>query len=75
LRKIAMISKPGQLRVFIGDEEFLFASCMALFLCEERVTARAFADPLEALFVARSAPPDILISDVALNLLAGLIWS
>ena len=68
-----MTLKPSrQLRVFIVDEELLFASCLTLFLLEEGLDASSFADPLEALFAARSAPPDILISDVALKPLTGI---
>lgn len=68
-----MLSKsPWRLRVFIVDEEHLFASCLTLFLREEGHDARSFADPLEALFAARCAPPDILVSDVALKLVAGI---
>jgi DNA-binding response OmpR family regulator len=68
-----MIAEPSRpLRVFIVDEEYLFASCVAQFLKLEGLAAYCFDDPLEALFAARSAPPDLLISDVALELPTGI---
>lgn len=68
-----MISKPPwRLRVFVVDEELLFASCLTLFLREDGHDARSFADPLEALLAAHVAPPAILVSDVALKLIAGI---
>src|SRR4051794_19626462 len=73
LKGSEMICKPPrQLRVFIVDEAHLFASCLAEILRRKGHLAHSFADPLEALFAARSEPPDILISDVALEMPTGI---
>jgi DNA-binding NtrC family response regulator len=67
-----MISKqPTKLRVFVVDEEHIFASTLAQFLRQEGLDAQAFAGPLDALCAANSEPPDILISDVALSPVSG----
>ena len=67
-----MISRrPNQLRVFVVDEEHIFASTLAQFLRQEGLDAQAFAGPADALSAAICEPPDILISDVALSPLSG----
>ena len=60
-----------KLRVFVVDEEHIFASTLAQFLRQEGHDARSFPGPLEALYVALTEPPDILISDVTLLPLSG----
>jgi len=55
-----------------AHEAYLFASCLAEILQRKGHVAYSFADPLEALFAAHSEPPDILISDVALELPSGI---
>ena len=60
-----------QLRVFVVDEEHIFASTLAQFLRQEGHDARSFPGPLEALYAALTEPPDILISDVTLLPLSG----
>jgi DNA-binding response OmpR family regulator len=60
-----------KLRVFVVDEEHIFASTLAQFLRQEGHDARSFPGPLEALYAAITEPPDILISDVALLPLSG----
>ncbi len=68
-----MVSElPKQLRAFIVDEEHLLASTLAHFLRQEGLDARSFAGPLEALDAAHITPPDLLISDVALQTLSGI---
>ena len=67
-----MISKQSaKLRVFVVDEEHIFASTLAQFLRQEGLDVQAFAGPLEALYAAGSEPPDILVSDVALSPISG----
>lgn len=68
-----MVSElPRQLLAFIVDEEHILASTLAGFLRQEGLDARSFAGPIEALDAASTSPPDLLISDVALQPLSGI---
>jgi len=68
---IMILKQSAKLRVFVVDEEHIFASTLAQFLRQEGLDVQAFAGPLEALYAADSEPPDILVSDVALSPLSG----
>jgi CheY-like chemotaxis protein len=51
-------------RVFVVDDERVIASTLTAILTVNGYDARCFVNPLEALEAARTAGPDLLISDV-----------
>jgi DNA-binding NtrC family response regulator len=59
-------------RVFVVDDEHVIASSLAAILKLHGYSATSFTSPLEALAAARSRPPDLLISDVAMPGLSGV---
>ncbi len=59
-------------RVFVVHDEPVIASSLALILSHEGFEAKSFTKPLEALQVASSHAPDILISDAAMLLGSGV---
>jgi DNA-binding NtrC family response regulator len=59
-------------RVFVVDDEHVISSTLAAILELHGYSAVAFSSPLEALAAARSRPPDLLISDVAMPDLSGV---
>jgi CheY-like chemotaxis protein len=59
-------------RVFVVDDEKMIAETLALILRKSGYSARYFLNPLEALQVALSEPPDLLISDVRMPQLSGI---
>ena len=67
-----MITDPGELRIFVVDDESIIASTLALILSKEGFKTNAFDLPLEALRFAREVPPDLLITDVMMPLISGI---
>jgi DNA-binding response OmpR family regulator len=61
-----------QHRVFVVDDERMIASTLAMILSHRGFDATAYVRPREALQAARSAPPDLLISDVVMPELSGI---
>ena len=59
-------------RVFVVDDEHVISSTLAAILELHGYSATSFTSPLEALAAARSRPPDLLISDVAMPGLSGV---
>jgi CheY-like chemotaxis protein len=59
-------------RVFVVDDEKIIAETLAVILRMSGYSARFFVNPLEALQVALSEPPDLLISDVRMPQLSGI---
>jgi CheY-like chemotaxis protein len=59
-------------RIFVVDDEKIIAETLALILGKSGYSARFFLNPLEALQVSLSEPPDLLISDVKMPQLAGV---
>jgi CheY-like chemotaxis protein len=59
-------------RVFVVDDEYVISSTLAAILELHGYSATSFTSPLEALAAARSRPPDLLISDVAMPGLSGV---
>jgi DNA-binding NtrC family response regulator len=59
-------------RVFVVDDEHVIASTLAAILKLHGYSATSFTSPLEALAVARSTAPDLLISDVAMPGTSGI---
>lgn len=59
-------------RVFVVHGEPVIASSLAQILSHEGFEAKSFTQPLEALQVAGSHAPDILISDVGLPMVSGI---
>jgi len=59
-------------RVFVVDDEQVIASTLAAILRLHGFSATFFTSPLAALAAARSEPPDLLISDVAMPDISGI---
>jgi CheY-like chemotaxis protein len=59
-------------RIFVVDDEKIIAETLAVILRMSGYSARFFVNPLEALQVSLSGPPDLLISDVQMPLLSGI---
>jgi CheY-like chemotaxis protein len=59
-------------RIFVVDDEKMIAETLALILRKSGYSARSFLNPLEALELAHSEPPDLLISDVKMPQLSGV---
>ncbi|MGA8729825.1 MAG: response regulator [Terracidiphilus sp.] len=59
-------------RVFVVHNEPVIASSLELILSHEGFEAKSFTKPLEALQVASSQAPDILISDAAMPVVSGI---
>jgi CheY-like chemotaxis protein len=59
-------------RIFVVDDEKMIAEALALILRKSGYSARFFLNPLEALQVSLSEPPDLLISDVKMPQLSGI---
>ena len=57
---------PKPFLVFIVDEEYFVASCLAQFLCQEGFDARSFAGAKDAVDAARLEPPDFLVADIVI---------
>jgi FixJ family two-component response regulator len=66
------MSKKQIVRVFVVDDEQVIAKTLAIILQQSGFSASFFTDPLEALTVARSDAPDLLISDVMMPRLSGV---
>ena len=66
-----MPDMPRRPRIFVIDDEAVIAETLAVILRQNGLDARAFTDPLEALHVARSIAPDLIISDVIMPELSG----
>src|ERR1700712_3348706 len=59
-------------RIFVVDDEKMIAETLALILRKSGYSARFFLNPLEALQLSLSEPPDLLISDVQMPQLSGI---
>ena len=59
-------------RVFVVDDEHVIASTLAQILKLNGYYTTFFTSPLEALAAARSRPPDLLVSDVAMPGISGI---
>jgi pimeloyl-ACP methyl ester carboxylesterase len=66
------VSSGSVARVFVVDDEPVIASTLAAILKLHGYSATSFTSPLEALAVARSKAPDLLISDVAMRGVSGI---
>ena len=58
--------------IFVVDDEKIIAETLAVILRMSGYSVRFFVNPLEALQVALSGPPDLLISDVRMPQLSGI---
>jgi DNA-binding NtrC family response regulator len=67
-----MSQPPGQLRVFVVDDEFVIASTLELILRNQGFDAISFCAPLDALEAACLQSPNLLISDVVMPELSGI---
>jgi DNA-binding NtrC family response regulator len=69
-------SKPSAMNVqqsiYVVDDEVAIASTLAAILVENGYSAKCFTSPFEALELARSEPPQVLISDYSMPGLTGL---
>jgi CheY-like chemotaxis protein len=59
-------------RIYVVDDEWVIASTLASILKMNGFNARFFISPIEALEVARSVTPDLLISDVMMPEMTGV---
>jgi FixJ family two-component response regulator len=58
--------------IYVVDDEVAIASSLAAILVEKGYSAKCFTSPFEALELARSQPPHVLISDYSMPGLTGL---
>jgi DNA-binding NtrC family response regulator len=58
--------------IYVVDDEVAIASSLAAILVEKGYSAKCFTSPFEALELARSEPPQVLISDYSMPGLTGL---
>ena len=58
--------------IYVVDDEVAIASTLTAILVESGYSAKYFTSPFEALDVARSEPPQVLISDYSMPGLTGL---
>jgi FixJ family two-component response regulator len=58
--------------IYVVDDEVAIASTLTAILVEKGYSAKCFTSPLEALELARSEPPHVLISDYSMPGLTGL---
>jgi DNA-binding NtrC family response regulator len=58
--------------IYVVDDEVAIASTLAAILVENGYSAKCFTSPFEALELARSEPPQVLISDYSMPGLTGL---
>jgi CheY-like chemotaxis protein len=72
IRKRTYVSSSSIPRVFVVDGEHVIASTLAAILKLRGYSATSFASPREALAVARSMAPDLLVSDVAMPGISGI---
>jgi DNA-binding NtrC family response regulator len=61
-----------QQSIYVVDDEVAIASTLAAILVENGYSAKCFTSPFEALELARSEPPQVLISDYSMPGLTGL---
>jgi DNA-binding NtrC family response regulator len=66
------VSSGSTPRVFVVDDEHVIASTLAAILKLQGYSATSFTSPLEALAVARSKAPDLLISNVEMPGISGI---
>lgn len=59
-------------RIFVVDDEFIVADALATQLRKKGLDAQAFQGPHDALRADFSSPPDLLVSDVALQIFTGI---
>ncbi|MGA9465128.1 MAG: response regulator [Terracidiphilus sp.] len=57
---------------FVVDNENIIASTLELILISRGFDARSFVDPFDALSAARSAHPDLLLTDVIMPQMSGI---
>lgn len=58
--------------VFVVDDESLITESLALILRREGFQVSSFTNPLDAIEHMKTAPPDLLISDVMMPQLSGV---
>jgi CheY-like chemotaxis protein len=66
------VSIENGLRVFVVDDEKVISSTLAVILRQSGFLAEPFTDPIEALRLAASKCPDLLISDVMMPGMTGV---
>ncbi len=67
-----MTEGSNKLRIFVVDDEQLISWTITLILRHHGYEATAFTGSLQALTAARSAPPDLIISDIDMPHLSGV---
>ena len=61
-----------QLRVYVVDDEQVIAQTLAMILSSQGFESKSFTSPADALEAVRTAPPDLLISDIVMPELNGV---
>lgn len=64
--------EPQRSVAFVVDDENVIASTLELILLSKGFDARSFVDPLDALEAARSAKPNLLLTDVVMPNMTGI---
>lgn len=60
------------LKVFVVDDESVIAATLAIILNQSGFQAESFTNPVQALEQARTARPDLVISDVMMPEMTGI---
>jgi CheY-like chemotaxis protein len=66
------MTKPGELLIFVVDDERVIATTLVAILRNSGFRAECFIDPLEALRAAEAGCPDLVISDVVMPQMTGI---
>lgn len=66
-----MLAKSA-LRIFVVDDEFLISWSLGKILSAKGFAARTFTNPLEALKIAPSENPQLLLTDVRMPEMSGI---
>ena len=59
-------------RIFVVDDEQIIASTVAMILRWQGFMVESFTDPFEALAASRTQAPDLLVTDIWMQVLSGI---
>jgi|HubBroStandDraft_1064217.scaffolds.fasta_scaffold907761_1 DNA-binding response OmpR family regulator len=59
-------------RIFVVDDEQIIARTIAMILRWQGFVVESFTDPIEALAASRNQAPDLLVTDIWMQVLSGV---